>query len=109
MSEELHHECGIAALYWLDKPLCNAGAVSKSIRGGDVTALMPQMLLDLQNRGQLAAGITSYNPRRPQLLDTFKDIGTVAEVFRMSHPPKHQAILDEYAGQAVIGHTRYAT
>ena len=67
------------------------------------------MLLDLQNRGQLAAGISSYQPGRPQLLDTYKDVGTVAEAFRMSHPAKHRAILEEYAGQAAIGHTRYAT
>jgi len=67
------------------------------------------MLLDLQNRGQLAAGLSSYDPDRPQLIDTFKDVGTVSEVFRMSHPAKHLNILDEYAGPAAIGHTRYAT
>ncbi len=67
------------------------------------------MLLDVQNRGQLAAGLSSYNPPRTQLPDTYKDFGTVAEAFRMSHPAKHEAILTEYAGQAVIGHTRYAT
>ncbi len=70
---------------------------------------MPAMLLDLQNRGQLAAGITSYRADRPQLLDTHKEVGTVSEVFRMSHPAKHRAIMDEYAGGAAIGHTRYST
>ena len=39
------------------------------------------MLLDIQNRGQLAAGITTYNPARNQLIDTHKDIGSVTEVF----------------------------
>jgi len=67
------------------------------------------MLLDLQNRGQLAAGLSSYSPGRRQVLDTYKDLGTVAEAFRMSHPAKHRAILAEYAGRAAIGHTRYAT
>ena len=67
------------------------------------------MLLDVQNRGQLAAGMSSYDPSRPQILDTYKDIGTVTEAFRMSHPAKYQAILAEYAGRGVIGHTRYAT
>jgi amidophosphoribosyltransferase len=67
------------------------------------------MLLDLQNRGQLAAGISTYDPERPQILDTYKDVGTVAEVFRMSHPAKHEAVLARYAGRAAIGHTRYAT
>ena len=28
---------------------------------------MPRMLLDIQNRGQLSAGMTSYNPNRNQL------------------------------------------
>ncbi len=109
MSEEIHHECGVAALYWLEAPQGRGGPASRSVRKRDVVSLMPSMLLDIQNRGQLAAGISSYNPDRAQLLDTFKDVGTVAEVFRMSHPAKHMAILDEYAGRAAIGHTRYAT
>ena len=67
------------------------------------------MLLDVQNRGQLAAGLSSYNPERAQILDTYKDVGTVIEAFRMSHPDKHRAILSEYSGLAAIGHTRYAT
>ncbi|MBN1556364.1 MAG: amidophosphoribosyltransferase [Phycisphaerae bacterium] len=109
MSNELQHECGIAALYWLDAPVGRNGAASKLIRNGDVTPLMPTMLLNLQNRGQLAAGISRYQPGHQQILDTFKDIGSVAEAFRMSHPAKHQAILEQYAGRAAIGHTRYAT
>ncbi len=85
------------------------GRASKSVRGGNVTPLMPAVLLDLQNRGQLAAGLSSYNPQRTQLLDTFKDVGTVSEVFRMSRPEQCSKVLDEYAGRASIGHTRYAT
>ena len=109
MSDELRHECGVAALYWLDKAAAPGGPASRAVQDGDVAALVPMMLLDLQNRGQLAAGLSSYQPGRAQLLDTFKDIGTVAEAFRMSHPAKYQAILTEYAGRAAIGHTRYAT
>ena len=108
MSEDIHHECGIAALYWLNKPHSRGGKASASVRKQDVVPLVPTMLLDVQNRGQLAAGISTYNPDRPQILDTFKDVGTVAEAFRMSHPAKYAAILDEYAGAAAIGHTRYA-
>lgn len=111
MSNELHHECGVLALYWLGKSAGRGGPTSKAVsqNGGDVVNLVPQMLLDLQNRGQLAAGMSSYQPARAQVLDTYKDIGTVAEAFRMSHPRKHKAILNEYAGPAAIGHTRYAT
>jgi amidophosphoribosyltransferase len=109
VSDELHHECGIAAVCLLDKPAGKGGPASQAASNGDVASLLPAMLLDLQNRGQLAAGISSYDPARPQVLDTYKDVGTVTEAFRMSHPAKHRAILEEYAGRAAIGHTRYAT
>jgi amidophosphoribosyltransferase len=67
------------------------------------------MLLDMQNRGQLAAGLTSYNPARLQLLQTRKDVGGVAEVFRMNHEIAYKELMAEHAGQAAIGHVRYAT
>ncbi len=109
MSNELHHECGIAAAYWLNEPVGRGGNASKLVVNDDVTPLMPTMLLNLQNRGQLAAGISSFNAQRQQILDTYKDLGSVAEAFRMSHPAKHQAILQQNAGRAAIGHVRYAT
>jgi len=70
---------------------------------------MPRMLLDLQNRGQLAAGMATYNPDREKLLDTYKQIGTVIEAFRMNDRDRCDKILREHAGAAAIGHTRYAT
>jgi amidophosphoribosyltransferase len=104
---EIHDECGVAAIYHLsggeNSPLCGDGHPS------EVSRLLPRMLLDIQNRGQLAAGITSYHPLRDQLIDTFKDVGTVNEVFQLSHPGKAEAIMREYAGSAAIGHVRYAT
>ena len=103
MSEDLRHECGIAALYWLDEP------VNGERPTDNVAALLPTMLLHLQNRGQLAAGFSTYSADRAQLVDTYKDIGTVGEVFHISQPDRLQAIADEYAGHAGIGHTRYAT
>ncbi len=109
MSEDIGHECGVAALYWLSHGADGSGLAAQSVRDGDVTPLLPGMLLDLQNRGQLAAGMSSYNPARIQLLDTFKRIGTVQEAFRMSRPKKHASLLREYVGPAAIGHTRYAT
>ena len=104
---ELHHECGVAAVYHLPgravSPLCPA-------QGPDeVSRLMPRMLLDMQNRGQLSAGMTTYNPDRKQLLDTYKDLGTVSEVFRLSHRGKYESLMKQYAGRAAIGHVRYAT
>lgn len=109
MLEELNEECGVAALYWLAQPAGPGGAASASVTGGDVAALMPSMLLDLQNRGQLAAGLSSWNPKRSQILDTHKRVGTVIEAFRLSRPDTYRELMAEYSGQACIGHTRYAT
>ncbi len=105
--DELHHECGVAALYYLtghvDKSAVWTGAPDQ------VSRLMPRMLLDLQNRGQLAAGLATYNPDRDKLVHTYKDTGTVIEAFRINEPAKYRSIMEDYAGRAVIGHTRYAT
>src|SRR5271167_1690389 len=76
---ELHHECGLAAVYHLPgreiSPLCPAQGPE------EVSRLVPRMLLDIQNRGQLSAGMTSFNTERNQLLDTYKEVGNVTEVF----------------------------
>ncbi|MCI0703993.1 MAG: amidophosphoribosyltransferase [Planctomycetia bacterium] len=105
--DELHHECGVATLYYLpghdDKSAVWTGAPDQ------VSRLMPRMLLDLQNRGQLAAGMATYNPERDKLLDTYKEVGTVIEAFRINHPAKYASIMEDFAGRAAIGHTRYAT
>ena len=109
MSEDIRHECGVVALYWLDDPIGRGGPASQLVLKENVAALVPPMLLDLQNRGQLAAGLSSYSPKRVQLLDTYKDVGMVAEAFRTSQPDRCREILTKYAGKAAIGHTRYAT
>jgi len=104
---ELNEECGVAAIYHLpgrgESRLCPAQGPE------EVSRLMPRMLLDVQNRGQLAAGMTTYSPGRNQLIDTHKEVGTVAEVFRTNHRGKFESLMDEYAGRAAIGHVRYAT
>src|SRR5881392_55673 len=105
--DELHHECGIAALYHLKSQVPSRLA---PLAGPDqVSRLMPRVLLDLQNRGQLAAGFTTFNPQREQILDTYKQIGTVIEAFRLNHPAKAESVMAEHAGRAAIGHVRYAT
>lgn len=103
----LQHECGVAALYHLDSPTPSRLA---PLQGPDhISRLMPRMLLDLQNRGQLAAGFTTFDPRRDLLLDTYKQIGTVIEALRLNHQAKYDSIMREHAGRAAIGHVRYAT
>ncbi|MGL4424157.1 MAG: amidophosphoribosyltransferase [Gemmataceae bacterium] len=104
--DELQHECGIAAIYDLQT------SEKSTIWNGDpdeISRLMPRMLLDLQNRGQLAAGLSSYHPTRGKRIDTFKELGTVNEAFRINRPEKHASIMEEFGGRAVIGHVRYAT
>jgi amidophosphoribosyltransferase len=105
--DELQHECGIAALYHLAGP--EISPLIPPTGPDQVSRLMPRVLLDLQNRGQLAAGFTTFNPDREQILDTYKQIGPVIEAFRLNHPAKAESVMSEYAGRAAIGHVRYAT
>ena len=63
----------------------------------------------MQNRGQLAAGMASYRPDRSALLKTHKEVGTVAEAFRLNHRDEFEAIVQGVDGPAAIGHVRYAT
>lgn len=104
---DLHHECGIAAVYHVHGRATSPLGPSQ---GPDETSrLVPRLLLDIQNRGQLSAGITSYNPDRQQLLETYRGLGSVTEVFRLSHRGKADSIMRQCAGRAAIGHVRYAT
>ncbi len=104
---DLYHECGIAAIYHLPDETCSP--LCEDIGAEAVSRLMPRMLLDIQNRGQLSAGMTTFNPEGKQLIDTHKDIGGVSEVFRLSHPGKRENLMKRYDGRAAIGHVRYAT
>ncbi len=109
MLDPVHDECGIAAVYRMGG---GGGNPPEAGRGGgkeNVAPLLARMLMDLQNRGQLAAGISSLDPGRDKLLDTYKQLGPVGEVFRTNHSGKHQSIMERYAGVAAIGHVRYAT
>ena len=129
---ELHHECGVAAVYHLppagghDADWTEAGDPAhsplapprpggrvvdgeKERDGGQSSRLIPRVLLDIQNRGQLAAGFTTWSPDRRGLLQTHRGVGGVTEVFRLNREPKYQALMEQFAGPAAIGHVRYAT
>ncbi|HUB92800.1 MAG TPA: amidophosphoribosyltransferase [Candidatus Saccharimonadales bacterium] len=101
MSGELKEECAVAAV-------SIPNTLEKHPEGGAAFYLY-QMLLRMQNRGQLAAGITTYNPNRMQLIDTHKRVGTVNEVFATNSKPQAEAIMERYSGTKGIGHTRYST
>ena len=104
---ELHHECGVVAIYHLAGR--DASPLAPPQGPEEVSRLTPRMLLDVQNRGQLSAGMTSYNPHRNQILSTYRKLGTVSEAFRLNHRGKAEAIARQYTGRAAIGHVRYAT
>ncbi|MGK5092097.1 amidophosphoribosyltransferase [Deltaproteobacteria bacterium TL4] len=96
----LNEECGIVAVYQLDQ------TKSPPV---NVTQYIPGMLLDLQNRGQLSAGVTSYSASRDRLLQTHKDLGNVGQAFKMYHSRKSKYLIERYKGTVAIGHVRYAT
>ncbi len=104
---ELHHECGVTAVYHL--PFGESSHLAPPQGREEVSRLIPHMLLDVQNRGQLSAGFSTFSPFRSQLVETYKDIGTVTEAFRMGHRGKFDSLMKRYAGRAAIGHVRYAT
>ena len=70
MSEAMH-QCGLAAVYIKE----NGDSANRAL------FYLYKLLLNQQNRGQLSAGVTTFNPSRFQILDTYKDLGTVNEVF----------------------------
>lgn len=112
---ELYHECGVAAIYHLpNQPVSNLCPTTEERPDGDpdrTSTLIPRMLLDMQNRGQLSAGMSRFHgsPTNGQLIDTYREIGSVQEVFRLSHSAKAASLMEKYSGPAAIGHVRYAT
>ncbi|MFH1588603.1 MAG: amidophosphoribosyltransferase [Candidatus Diapherotrites archaeon] len=101
MPGDCKEECGVAAVY-LKKSL-------KHYPEGGASYYLYKMLLQLQHRGQLSAGITTFNSERLQIINTYKKLGTVNEVFRTHNSEKTRHLLHKYSGTAGIGHVRYAT
>ena len=60
------------------------GVYSLKDKTKNIYPLVVKGLLDLQHRGQLSAGITSYNPERKRILQTHKKNGKVHDVFEIS-------------------------
>jgi amidophosphoribosyltransferase len=83
MSDELHEECGVVAIYG------HPEAANLTYLG----------LYALQHRGQESAGIATSDRRDTH---TFKSMGHVADIFTPS-------VLARLPGDIAIGHTRYST
>jgi amidophosphoribosyltransferase len=93
-------ECGVAAVYALKN--------GKPDLTRHVHNDIPLMLQDMQNRGELSAGMTTYDPQRPHILRNFKALGQVKEAFaRDAHNTSELDLV--MSGCAAIGHVRYAT
>jgi len=99
MLDSLKEECGVVAVYQM----------GNDAEPRNVAPLAVRALLAMQNRGQLSAGLTTYNPHRNRILQTHKDLGSVQEVFALNNPHKSRRLMEEYGGIAAIGHNRYAT
>jgi amidophosphoribosyltransferase len=97
--DEAKHECAIAAVYIKE----NGDAANRAL------FYLYKLLLNQQNRGQLSAGVTTFNHSRNQVLDTYKELGPVNEVFKTSNKLQSLEIFKRYAGNKGIGHVRYAT
>jgi len=95
----MYHKCGVAGISFSD---------STSSEDNAPLALY-KMLLQLQHRGQLSAGITVHKPESDFLLQTHKDLGLVNNVFRAEHKGKFVSLMEKYSSQKGIGHVRYAT
>ena len=104
---ELNHECGIVAVYHYRDAASDL--LPEGLNRGDVSRLIPRMLLDIQNRGQLAAGITTFRPHQNDLLLTHKSLGLVSEAFQMNRREEYHDLMEKHCGPAAIGHVRYAT
>ncbi|HVR75014.1 MAG TPA: amidophosphoribosyltransferase [Planctomycetota bacterium] len=112
MLDPVHDECGIAAIYRMDVRVDGGSQAPGALdEERNAVRILPDMLIDLQNRGQLSAGIARYNEHEHKIIDIFKDVGSVSDVFRLTHPDpaKFRRILDRFGGRAGIGHVRYAT
>ena len=72
------------------------GAYSLKDKTKNVYPLIVRGLLDLQHRGQLSAGLTSYNQNRKRILQTHKDNGKVHEVFQINHQYKSKKLLTQF-------------
>ena len=85
---ELHHECGVAAIYHLPgagpSPLCPEQGPGGSFAAGSAHAARHAEPGAARRRHGL------FHPDRSQLINTHKEVGGVAEAFRLNHRGKFE-------------------
>ncbi len=67
------------------------------------------MLVQLQHRGQLSAGMTTFHPNEKHLLKTHKGLGLVNSSFKAFDENKFNQLLEKHKSKRGIGHVRYST
>ncbi|MDD5162812.1 MAG: amidophosphoribosyltransferase [Candidatus ainarchaeum sp.] len=92
---EAKEECGIAAACVPEKE--------------NAAYYLYKMLLQEQNRGQLSAGITTFNTSKKKLLSTLRETGLVNEVFKVQNTAAFNGTMKKFFGSKGIGHLRYST
>jgi len=85
------------------------GVCGASFPDSSASLALYEMLLQMQHRGQLSAGISVWKEHENFLLRTHKDLGLVNNVFRAEHKGKFNSIMEDYKSNKGIGHVRYAT
>ena len=68
-----------------------------------------KMLIQLQHRGQLSAGMTTFQPNNDYLLKTYKGLGLANVAFKAYDENKFKQIMEKMHSTRGIGHVRYAT
>jgi len=86
---EVKEECGIAAVCVPEKE--------------NAAQFLYKMMLQEQNRGQLSAGITTFDSSKKILLNTLREIGLVNEVFRVNN----QAVFNKNPFMRYIGNATF--
>lgn len=101
---EVHEECGIAAVY-LKHP-------DKESNLNLVPEVLYVLLSQLQHRGQLSTGISTYNPFNSEyepILKLVTKIGRVNDLFEINNDEYRKELIRYCKGISGIGHVRYAT
>ncbi|MCK5449232.1 amidophosphoribosyltransferase [Candidatus Pacearchaeota archaeon] len=74
-----------------------------------ISSVIYNLLSELQHRGQTSAGMTIFSPDFQNRLRSLKSVGKVADLFRVWDKTYFKSVMNDYCGNAGIGHVRYAT
>jgi amidophosphoribosyltransferase len=88
----MREECGICGIF-----------------GNNAQEEIYKMLIQMQHRGQVSAGMTVFKKESDFLLQTYKDLGLVSHVFKLEHKEKFTSLMKQLSSDTGIGHVRYST